>query len=99
MNFVCRVAPDSSVTKAPIASRLLAWPLSRKTIDSPMPSRLLRKILTCGPVRFLRTSSKRPSWSKSLNAYARQSSIKSSPSTPETSEKLPSLLLAKNTFL
>src|SRR2546427_8129834 len=46
----------------------------------------------CGLLRFFKTTSNRPSWSKSPRANVRLSSKKSSPQIPETSEKVPSRL-------
>ncbi len=97
--FVWRRVPASTVTAAPIASRLLLCPRKRKAIELPMPSIARRKIRICGAFRFLSTISSLPSPSKSASANARLSSRKSNPTTPETSENVPSRLFAKKTFL
>ena len=92
--LVWRWPPASTVTAAPIASRLLFCPRRRNAIECPISFIALRKTRSCGAFRFLRTISSRPSWSRSARANERLSSGKSSPTAPETSENVPSRLLA-----
>src|SRR5438445_2755049 len=49
-------------TAAPIASRLLVCPRRRKAIDCPISFIALRKIRSCGALRFFKTTSNRPFW-------------------------------------
>ena len=63
--FVWRSVPASTVTAAPIASRLLFCPRRRKAMEWPMSFIALRRTRSCGALRFLRITSSRPSWSRS----------------------------------
>ena len=91
---VCRPFSVSTVIAAPMASRLLLRPRRRKAIEGGRSVMTFFKSRNCGPLRFFRNTSSRPSPSKSARAKALPSSRKSKPTTPETSEKVPSLLFA-----
>src|SRR6266403_297224 len=84
--------PDSvsTVILAPMASRLLSLPERRKEMTGGSSGSTFFRYRNCGLLRFFKTTSNRPSWSKSPRANVRLSSKKSSPQIPETSEKVPS---------
>ena len=69
-------------------------PRRRKAMEWPMSFIALRRTRNCGALRFLRITSSRPSWSRSARTKERLSSGKSIPTAPETSENVPSRLLA-----
>src|SRR6267143_855256 len=82
----------STVILAPMASRLLSFPERRKEMTGGSSGSTFFRYRNCGLLRFFKTTSNRPSWSKSPRANVRLSSKKSSPAIPETSEKVPSRL-------